>query len=234
MSWLARQTLADIAWSELEVEFWERHADRLTLDERSRIAHGDRRSLHRPIEPEWSTEDWLPVASNLWIKPAEAMVRESRQVYLTPTGRRARATYIIPFSVRDHRPRLIRRNPHAVDFAAIKGGLDEYGTPRQVSEQDGAEAEEASHYTSSSARAIPDAGEAIDREAQELYAAEAAVKRARGDSDQVRDELERIKRLPARSRIIELHKLASERGVDVRDEVKAFERRMMRRLDQAA
>ncbi len=76
--------------------------------------------------------------------------------------------------------------------------------------------------------------EPVDSLTMEGYAAEATARRVQGDDERVRAELGRIAALPSRSRMAELHKLASDRGVDVRDDVKAFERRVRRRLERAA
>lgn len=73
-----------------------------------------------------------------------------------------------------------------------------------------------------------------DARSLELYAAEAGAKRALGDGERTEARLAEISELPLSRRIIELQKLANERGINVRDEAKAFERRLQRRLERAA
>lgn len=84
------------------------------------------------------------------------------------------------------------------------------------------------------AAANPPEPEGVDREWLDRFAEDAAVARAASDRERTEQNLGDIKELPARDRMAALHKLASDRGVDVRDDVKAFERRVLRRLGKAA
>ena len=217
MSWLGRLVVEHIDEGERQVEFWLRHSRRLTPEEQHRIIRSDYGSLVRPLEPEWTAGEWLKVASNLWIRPESPLWR--------------RGSYRIPFSVRDFRPRLPRRVPQVFDPPE----LDEYGAPKQPTPVAIAEARLDGSYTTSHELAVVDEhNDGVDDRTLALYAAEAGAKQALGDSERTERRLKEIRKLPPSRRIIELEKLARERGIDVRDDVKAFERRMMRRLESAA
>lgn len=215
MSFYAQELVAYLNWADRALDFWEQHSDRLTMGEAERVAAGDYGSLVRPLEPTWMPGEWLNIASNLWIKPEPAQWR--------------RNGYRIPFSVRDFRPRLVRRVPQVLDLPE----LDELGAPIaptlgaiEAARQDGS-------YTQARGLAIPDDNDGVDDHHLALFTAEAAAKRALGDSDATKERLAEIHRLPSSRRITELLKLADERGVDTRDDEKAFERRIRRRLEAA-
>lgn len=217
MSYHGRLVVEHITRGEKEVEFWLRYAEKLTADERYRLLRGDYSSLVRPFEPEWPAGEWLKVGSNLWIKPEP------------PAWRRGH--YRIPFSVKDWRPRLPRRVPQVFDPPE----LDEFGEPKKPTPAAIKEARLDGSYTTSHELAVYDEhNDGADDRILDLYAAEAGAKRALGDSERTRERLEEIRKLPTSRRIVELEKLAKERGVDVRDDFKALERRVMRRLDSAA
>lgn len=217
MSYHGRLVVEHITAGEQQVEFWLRHACKLTVEERGRLIRGDYSSLVRPFEPEWEIGEWLKAASNLWIRPEPALWR--------------RGHYRIPFSVKDWRPRLVRRVPQVFDLPE----LDEFGLPKTPTPAAIADARLDGSYTTSHELAVVDEhNDGVDDRCLELYAAEAGAKRALGDSERTQERLAEIRKLPTSRRIVELQKLAQERGVDVRDDVKAFERRVLRRLDTAA
>lgn len=216
MSWASREVIRDMDWSELEAAFWEKHAAKLTPAERERIVSGDYAALTRPVPPEWTPGEWVAVASNLWIRPEAAVWR--------------RKGYRVAFDVRDFRTRLVRRVPQVMDAPEV----DEYGRPMQPTPVSIAEARLDGSYTSAHTLAVQEDDEAVGDDALNVYAAEAHAKQALGDSERTQERLAEIKQLPASRRMVELHKLASERGVDVRDDVRAFERRVKRRLGRAA
>lgn len=215
MSWLGRLVVEHIDRAEREVDFWLEHQDRLTREECYRIARGDYGSLIRPFEPEWPAEEWLDVATNLWIRPKP------------PAWRRGH--YRIVFDVRDFRARLPRRVPQVFDPPE----LDDHGRPLKPTPTAIAEARLIGSYTAAAELAVPDVADEPDDKYLELFAAEAGAKRVLGDSLAAQQKLEEIHRLPMSRRIVELMKLADERGIDLRDDVKAFERRARRRLEAA-
>ena len=216
MSWQAQELVAYLNWADLALDFWARHSEKLTLGEAERIAHGDYGALIRPLEPSWPTGEWLGVASNLWIKPEEPMWR--------------RDGYRIHFDVRDFRARLPRRVPQVFDPPT----LDKLGRPLPPSRAAVAAARLDGSYTAAHELAVPDTDDEVEDKFLDLFSAEAGAKRVLGDSDATKARLDEIKRLSPSRRLMELQKLASERGLDVRDEVRAFERRLKRRIEKAA
>jgi hypothetical protein len=125
-----------------------------------------------------------------------------------------------------------KRGHYRVDIARVQD-FRSSGTPIRTYGEDAASME---NTLSISADRVPNPPEptGVDPVTLKLYAAEAGAKRVLGDNEKAEATLAEIRQLPARRRMVELHKLASERGVDVRDDVKAFERRVMKRLGRAA
>ncbi|HEV2791773.1 MAG TPA: hypothetical protein VGV69_10780 [Solirubrobacterales bacterium] len=148
------EVLAALAAGEREAEFWEKHAEALTREERRRIAKGEAGVLARPLEPGWKVGDRLPVARNLTIEVTG--VRWRRESYLTT------------FSVQDFRPLFVRRAVPVFDPPA----LDEHGEPIPPNEKAIADARLDGNYTRDAARGVAGAGEAVDLETQERISRE--------------------------------------------------------------
>ena len=93
------------------------------------------------------------------------------------------------------RARLLRRNPHAVDFDTYRASYDEYGTPVAPTRRVIEAAREDGAYTSVSVFALGEVGEAVDDEflardrlARDVDAANA--KKARAHRDRSRASVE--------------------------------------------
>lgn len=154
-----------------EVDYWERHSDRLTREERSHLAHGGEGPIVRPVEPSWKLGEFLEVASNLWIKPLAVHLRADH--------------YRTQFMVRDFRARLLRRVPNAWEPPE----LDEHGIPVPHTQQAIEEARIDGNYTSSAALSIHDAGDAMDSYIHDRIHGEVAAKNAiQGVKQQIRNE----------------------------------------------
>lgn len=97
------------------------------------------------------------------IQPGQQIILRQFKVWITilGVGKDKRKGLYLRYSVRDDRPRYMRRNPHGMDVADIKRRTDSYGTPTRVSDQDAEEAIEASHYTSSPMLAVAEEGEEV-------------------------------------------------------------------------
>jgi hypothetical protein len=148
------EVLAVLSRREREADFWLRHADALTREERRKIAKGEIGLLVRPVEPSWTAGDRLEVARNLTIEVTA--VRWKRDGYVTT------------FSVQDFRPLFVRRAVPVFDPPA----LDEHGDPLPPTEKAIADARVDGNYTRDAGRAVPGAGEAVDIETQERITAE--------------------------------------------------------------
>lgn len=121
--------------------------DILSSTHRRRIL--DRQHPHISLTPEQAAA----------VEPGRIII-EPWRVWLEVHGakRDKKAGWHLDYTIRDDRPRLMRRNPHAGD---IRASVDIFGVPRRVSEQDAAAAAEASHYTQSIARAVAREGEEV-------------------------------------------------------------------------
>lgn len=197
--------------------------------ETKRIREGDLSPIFRELEPELE-EGSIHVIS--WSRPRRYVDRDTGGVLEPPATpamwvvlgkrvRKARGGWSVPIAeVVDKRirQRYIRRKPPVLALAEDVG-------PEEAHEQ--------SNYQATPIGAV-DEHNAVDDEDLAIFSGEAAVKRLLADRGDVEERLAQIKRLPARTRIVELHKLASDRGIDVRDDLRAFERRLRRRLDDAA
>ena len=148
------EVLAVLAKREREAEFWLRHTDALTREEKRKIAKGEIGLLVRPVEPAWAPGDRLTVARNLTIEVSA--VRWKRDSYLTT------------FSVQDFRPLFVRRAVPVFDPPA----LDEHGDPIPPTEKAIADARVDGNYTRDAGRGVTGAGEAVDMETQERITAE--------------------------------------------------------------
>lgn len=205
----------------------QRSAD-LLVHERQAIRSGDFSALHRELEPAMeagktlvvSWERSQPVVSDR--ETGETIHTPARPVLwitITAKVRKARGGWSVHFDVDDHRDRseYMRRLPPTE------------GSDTATNE----EAARASSYTSDTRSAIEPV-QVVPHDDLERFAAEARVATVLRDGEAVEARLVRIGELPARERMAALHKLASDRGIDVRDDVKAFERRVIRRLGKAA
>lgn len=139
-------------------------------------------------------------------------------------GKDKRKGYYLRYSVRDDRPRLLRSSPHNIDFGDMRRGLDEYGTPRAVSEQDADEAAESSGYTDSAHQALEDAGEAVPVEYQNLLTVQAKSERAeREQADRAEDIARRQARAVTES-VRQILIMGARHGVDVSPRIAAIQR----------
>lgn len=200
--------------------------------ERTRIREGDHSPLIRGKEPalevgksliaawEYSRRQADPSTGQVITSPAAP----SLWVTVTRKVRRAKGGWSIHFDVTDkrHETRYMRRTPPAY--------APSHEEVKEISDE---EVHIASNYTGD-ARASVEPVPVIPEDDLNHYAAEARVATILRDSDQTERRLAEIAALPARERLMALHKFASDRGVDVRDDVKAFERRLLRRLGKAA
>jgi hypothetical protein len=85
---------------------------------------------------------------------------------VTKVVRDKRMDWSLRYTLHDRRdnPRLLRRNPHAVDFESIRASYDEYGMPGEPTRTVIEEAREGSAYTSTPIFALGEVGEAVDDE----------------------------------------------------------------------
>lgn len=124
-----------------------------SLPDKARRAILDRDYPHIPLTPEEADS----------VEPGTRVVLKQHQVWVTlqKPVRDRKAGWVLPYVVRDDRPRLMRRNPHGMDVRDIRSRMDEFGIPRRVSEQDAAEAAETSHYTQSVEQAVANESEEV-------------------------------------------------------------------------
>jgi hypothetical protein len=200
VSWPGRRCLEHLDRGEREVAYWQRHARKLTAEERRRISHGDYSSIVRPLPPEWVVGAWLAVAADLEIRPEEPLWR--------------RGSYRIPFGVRDFRVRLLRRAPRMAEAQ-----LDSEGRPLEPGPTAVAAARLDGSYTRSYRDAVPDAGDAVDDETLERFAREA------GKLGELRELIEHPQRVFARDELRKRNKLrklqreARAKGIDITPEL---------------
>lgn len=195
--------------------------------ERQQIMAGDYSPLIRELDPDMEEGKVLVISwerSKPYADPEtgakfRSPARPALWITVTSKVRRAKGGWSVRYDVDDTRDKTnyMRRVPPAQ-------GADD------ATEE---EAALASSYTTDSRVAVEPVP-VVPHEDLKRFAAEARVAGAVMDAERVEEKLEKIGELPARDRIVELHKLASDRGVDVRDDVKAFERRLLRRLGKAA
>lgn len=195
--------------------------------EAARIRGGDYAAIIRELEPAFMPGGRHVVS---WSRPHahyDEMLGQAIRVPREPAMwavvgqpiRKARGGWAVPLlEVVDRREprRFIRRKP-----------------PVMATTVDDRTAHEQSNYQSSPVDAV-DELMAVDDDDLAVFTAEAAVKRVLADHGNVEQKLAEIKHLPPRRRAIELMKLADDRGVDLRDDLRAFERRLQRRLGRAA
>lgn len=227
MSYLGRRVVRfnlDARWREAHLR------GALHRHERARILAGDHSAIVRELEPAFE-----PGSSHVlsWSRPRGSVDHDALQVVKPPPEplfwivirkvvRHRNGTWRVRFDVFDRRmrTRLIRRKPPAApteDEAAI----------------DEAQAREDSAYTTNPREAV-DHADAVDDATLARFAAEAEQTQLLRRHGSVGSRLQAIEELPARDRVVELHKLASEQGIDCRDDLKAFERRLKRRMGLAA
>lgn len=194
-----------------------------------RAIKGGASSIFRQFEPALQEGDKHVIS---WSRPRAFSDPKTGEVYrapkeplvwviLGPKRRKARGGWSVEVAElvnRQDRSRYIRRKPPALATATV---------------DDAESAHEQSNYQASPVGAV-DELQSVDDETLATFSGEATVKRLLADREDVQERLAEIKGLPARSRIVELHKLASDRGIDVRNDLRAFERRLRRRLDDAA
>lgn len=177
----------------------------LTDKQRRQLLAGEAPHLPLSVEEAQSVE----AGQRIEVKPGRfAIVVEG-------VGRNRERQLFVRYRIVDDRPRFLRRNPHAMDVGAIRRGLDRYGTPRRVSEQDAEAAIEASHYTGSEAQAVVDAGEAVPVEVQTRLTMEARARDAeRGTGERAVELFDRQAKSFA-SDVRGLGRRAAQAGVDL-------------------
>lgn len=197
--------------------------------ERTRILGGDHSAIVRELEPHFEAGSTHVLS---WTRPRGSIDPERRMVIKPPPEPllwivirkvipHRNGTWRVRYDVFDRRMRmrLIRRKPPA--------------QPVEDGGEDSADAREESAYTTNPKEAA-DHLDAVDDASLQRFGEDAAQTQLLRRHDTVGAKLQAIEDLPARQRIVELHKLASEQGIDCRDDLKAFERRLKRRLGQAA
>lgn len=221
MSWRGRAVVRRLAEQESAAE--------LDKAEIARIRSGNYDSLFRDIEPPIEAGDKRIVCSSPSLRYFDQALKETFDVPSEPTMwvilgqpiRKAKGGWSVPLLEivdKRNRPRYIRRLPPVMSPRS-KG--DEQTAHRQ------------SNYQSTPIGAVDELQSAEDEDLA-VFSAEAQVKRALADHENVGEKLAAIRHLPPRRRTVELLKLADDRGVDLRDDLRAFERRLQRRLGDAA
>lgn len=201
MSWPGHQVLDHLKQGEAAVRFWERHAAKLTSDERRRITRGDYSAIVRPVEPEWEEGQWIEVASNLDIR-------------ITTVNWR-RLSYRTSFDVRDFRVKLVRRVPQMHEPPE----RDESGTPIPHNAAAIEAARRDGNYTASSALAVTDAGEAVPDDFQRELTKDAQ------DRARLRELVEHPERVTERdlqrkaNKMRKLQAEAKRKGIDITPEL---------------
>lgn len=144
---------------ERELAYWFAYGQRLTRDERSRLANGET-SILRPIAPDWKRGDKLTIATDLTAE-------------VTSKGWTHRG-YRTAFKITDLRPFLLRQTPSANRPPAV----DEHGDPLPPTAGEIYDARIDGAYTTSAAQAVPDAGAAMDDRLHRRLHAEASMANA--------------------------------------------------------
>ena len=136
----------------------------------------------------------LEPGATYWLSPR-------RWLEITKVTRDSRMDWVLRYTLHDRRDRarLLRRNPHAVDFDTIRASYDDYGTPVAPTRRVIEEAREDGAYTSASVFALGEVGEAVDDEflardrlARDVDAANAKKARAHRDRSRAGTEANRL------------------------------------------
>jgi hypothetical protein len=215
--------------------------------ERSRILAGDYSAIVRDFEPETvimvevqkGRKEERPglVAGAVhvlsWSRPLGSVDRAGRALPTPPPAPllwieirkvvpHRKGYWRVLFDVVDRRThkRLVRRKPPAMPIG------DERDPDPELSRV-------ASAYTTNPKEAV-DHMDAVDDADLKRFGQEAAQTHMLRTHRSLGARVEQIDALPARERVVALHKLASEQGIDCRDDLKALERRLKRRLGLAA
>jgi hypothetical protein len=207
--------LLDFPRLEAELAYWLKHADRLTHEERRAIIHGNLSVVVRPIEPAWSKDAWLQVASGLDI--VVTAVRPVGDIYRTT------------FNKRDFRPNLMRRTVQVTDPPAF----DIYGEPIPPTAAAIKAARIDGGYCQSAALAVPDSAEEVDIESQERFAEAGAVNYRIVHATRVAKQ--EIKTLSQKLRRVQGE--AARKGVDISPDIAEIKRHVEgieSRLSEAA
>jgi hypothetical protein len=180
---------------EQEIVYWEAHANCLTRQERSAIAHGSA-AVIRPIKPAWSKGDTLEAASRVWA--TVETVKWTKRGYRTT------------FLVRDDRPTLMRRTPKVFEPPE----LDEFGHPIKHTKEAIEAARIDGGYTQDPSQAVSTGGEGVGVDYHNVLAVKSRSKAAeRRLREQPEDEaLELVKSFHAEQR--ELAKRVARLGLD--------------------
>lgn len=213
MSWHGRRVITHLTRGEREVEWWLDYSDRLTREERQRIAAGDYSAIVRPIWQTWKKGDWLTAASNLVIQIGE-----------TRTKRRGEVTDIV--HVRDFRVRRPRRTPGMFEPPET----DSAGVPIPHDAAAIAKASEDGNYTASAALGVPEDDDAVPRDYQEQITKEAGE---RGRLREMVEHPERIVDQDQRRKQNKLRKLQAEarkKGIDITPELDGAIREIQAKL----
>lgn len=82
MSYYGRQWLELYGRQEakIEADYWERHAECLTAEERQRIASGNHSALRRPVKPDMRPGQWLRVGPKVEIRVAGLSFRGNAHI----------------------------------------------------------------------------------------------------------------------------------------------------------
>lgn len=152
MSSIGLKAIRAIEAGEKEIAFWGRYEERLTREERQRIAADDYRPIVRPLEPGWKRGQELKAASNLTL--------------IVEGVRWRRDSYRTAYSVRDFRPRFPRRVPSMYEPPE----LNDDGNPIPPSAAAIEAARLDGSYTASHSLSVPTSGEAVGDDVQNEFA----------------------------------------------------------------
>jgi hypothetical protein len=155
-----RSVIYMIGHREEEIAFWEAHANCLTREERSKLARGQATAVQRPLEPAWCKGQRVDVANNVEAEVLE--VEENLQGHRTT------------FRVVDFRPLL----PKRVVGGGIRPQVDEFGYPKELTDDEKERARVDGAYTRSAELAVPGVDDELDDKLHQRLNAEASMKTA--------------------------------------------------------
>lgn len=202
---------------------------KLTREQRAAIFAGELPRIAGEGECPWKPGDTYRASAKVTVTVLEVRPVKPRLVRGVMSKPGWSLRYVVE-DLRDH-PRLLRPNPHPMDFDAMRKARDEYGYPLDPPDPDTLrQAGIESAYTSSRASGIEDAGEAVGETTLKQFAEEARQRLRR-------ERQAEYDRKMARSRAASLREVelrARQRGVDVSGdlgEIDSLVERMRRKLD---
>lgn len=189
----------------------------LTEDERRSILNGGAPRL--AVDPRKTST--LDVGQEVKLSSTMAIRIDKR-------SRTRQGEILFTYTIIDNRADYLLRIPPATKFET-----DEHGDPKPPTASAIRRAARESAYDGNPRDPL-DAGRVVPPADQRAITSEAHQVEAVRDHARIGERVRAIEELPPLERVVALAELAKERGVDCREDIKAIERRLQRRLGLAA